>query len=81
MFGLAAAIAMVAAADIESSNIVGYGQSALKSGGTAVVAQFVPCVGGTDLDLQALIGTGDEASDHIEIQTLDSYGRTVDSYS
>ena len=32
------------------------------------------------LDLQSIVATGDDASDNVQIQTLDAYGYTVDTY-
>ena len=58
---------------------MGYAQSGLRMNGTLVSAQFVPVTTG-DIPLDAFVATGDEASDNVQIQTLDAYGRTVDSY-
>ena len=62
------------------SRFVGYAQSGLRKNGTLVTAQFLPITGDA-IPLDNLVATGDDASDNVEIQTLDAYGRTVDSYS
>ena len=62
------------------SQFVGYAQSGLQNGGTIVVPQFINVGETTELDLQQLIATGDNASDNVQIQTLDAFGRTVNSY-
>ena len=58
---------------------VGYAQSGLKSGGTLVTPQFAAVSGGT-YSLSDLVATGDDIVDNVEVQTLDAYGRTVNSY-
>ena len=62
------------------SFLVGYAQSGLQNGGTIVVPQFVSVGATTSLDLQNLSATGEEASDNVQIQILDAYGRTGDTY-
>lgn len=47
--------------------------------GTLLTPQFVP-ISGEAITLESLVATGDEASDNVQIQTLDAYGRTVDTY-
>lgn len=47
----------------------------LKFGGTVTGNPFP-----TTVNLQEILPTGDDLSDNINIQTLDAYGRTVDSY-
>ena len=42
--------------------------------------QFVNVGSGTALDLQSVKATGDDASDNVQIQTLDAFGYTVDTY-
>ena len=59
---------------------VGYAQSGLKNGGTFVVPQFINVGETTILDLQSLKAVGDDASDNVQIQTLDAGGYTVDAY-
>ena len=70
----------VMAAGIESANIVGYAQSGLQNGGSMVVAQFLNIGNSEDIPLQSIIATGDDASDNVQIQTLDAFGYTVDAY-
>ena len=65
---------------VASSFTVGYAQSGLKFGATMTTPQFIS-VNGSTMDLQALIPTGEGVSDCVVIQTLDAYGRTVDSYN
>ena len=48
---------------------------ALRFGGTLTGNPYP-----TSVDLQDIIPTGDDTSDNVFIQTLDAYGRTVDSY-
>jgi hypothetical protein len=45
-----------------------------------VTPQFVNVGAGSTLDLQTLKATGDNASDNVQIQVLDAYGRTQVSY-
>ena len=45
-----------------------------------VVAQFVNVGANTEIPLQSIIATGDDASDNVQIQTLDAAGYTVDTY-
>ena len=59
---------------------MGYAQSGLQNGGTIVVPQFVNVGAGESLDLQSLVAVGDDASDNVQVQTLDAAGRTVDAY-
>ena len=59
---------------------VGYAQSGLKFGATMTTPQFINVGSGAVLDLQSIVATGDDASDNVQIQTLDAYGYTVDTY-
>ena len=79
---IAASVAICAAAGfaMESANIVGYASSRLQNGATMVVAQFVNVGANTEIPLQSIIAIGDDASDNVQIQTLDAAGRTVDAY-
>ena len=61
MFGLVAAAAMVACADIESSNIVGYASAAMTDGCKMLTSQFVT-IGSTGTDIQTIKGDGDDLS-------------------
>lgn len=61
------------------ATIVGYAQSGLRENGTLVVPQFIP-VANTEIPLDTLVATGDDVND-VQVQTLDEYGRTVDSYT
>ena len=45
-----------------------------------VVAQFVNVGANTEIPLQSIIATGDDASGNVQIQTLDAAGYTVDTY-
>ena len=45
-----------------------------------VTVQFIGIGANTALDLQSIKATGDDASDNVQIQTLDSHGYTVDTY-
>ena len=45
-----------------------------------VVAQFINVGANTEIPLQSIIATGDDASDNVQIQTLDAAGYTVDTY-
>jgi len=45
--------------------------------GTLLTPQFMP-ISGEEIALESLVATGDGASDNVQIQTLDAYGRTVD---
>jgi hypothetical protein len=62
------------------SLFVGYGQSTLKKNGSLVAAQFINIGASKDMPLQSLVPTGENTSDNVQIQTLDAYGYTVDSY-
>lgn len=59
---------------------VGYAQSALQNGATMVAPQFLPVTGG-NITLESIAPTGDDVADNVAIQTLDAFGRTVDTYS
>ena len=59
---------------------VGYAQSSLQSGNTLAGVQFVNVGTEADMPPQSIKPTGTDVSDNIVIQTLDAYGRTVDSY-
>ena len=67
-------------AAIQSQNIVGYAQGALKSGNTAIGAQFVPAAG-EKLDLTDIVPTGYDKATYeggsIYIQSLDERGKMV----
>ena len=45
-----------------------------------MTAQFVNIGATKDMPLQSIVPTGDDTSDNVQIQTLDAYGYTVDSY-
>ena len=45
-----------------------------------VTPQFVPVAGG-EVSLDSLMPTGGDVADNVAIQTLDAFGRTVDTYS
>ena len=62
------------------SFFVGYAQSALQNGNTLVTAQFVNIGSATETPLQSIKPTGENTSDTVSIQTLDSAGRAVDTY-
>lgn len=82
MLGMVAAAAMVACADVESSNIVGYGQSDLRFGYSLVTPQFVT-VGSTGValdSLQALGTTANPASDSVSVSVVDEYGTPTATY-
>lgn len=48
--------------------------------GSLVTAQFLP-ISGSEIDLSTLTAVGDDIVDNVTVQTLDAYGRTVDSYT
>ena len=79
MFGLAA-LAAGSVMAIESQNVVGYAQSALKAGNTATGAQFV-ALSGEKMDLCDMIPTGYDRETYvggsINIQLLDASGKMV----
>ena len=60
--------------------LVGYAQTTLQYGGTIATPQFVNVAAGDSLPLQSIKPVGSDLSDTVVIQTLDSAGRTVDSY-
>ena len=80
MFGMASALALCGMA-IESSNIVGYGESTLKRGATMCAPMFVGCTS-AEVSITDLIPTGEDIDGEggIYINTLDAFGRTVDAY-
>lgn len=45
-----------------------------------VASQFLPVTGG-DIALESIAPTGDDVADNVAIQTLDAFGRTVDTCS
>ena len=45
-----------------------------------VAPQFLPVTGG-NITLESIAPTGDDVADNVAIQTLDAFGRTVDTYS
>lgn len=61
-------------------NTVGYAGYFLRFGGTLATPQFINVGDNADMPLSDIKPTGDDVSDNINIQTLDSYGRTGDSY-
>jgi hypothetical protein len=82
MFGMAAALALCGMA-IESSNIVGYGESTLKRGATMCAPMFVGIGADKDVKITDLTPTGDDIDGDgaIYLQTLDAFGRTLETYS
>lgn len=78
----AAMTAMVGFCTIESSNVVGYANTALKNGATPAGCQFVNVSTGGAIDLTTIIPAGyDEVSEgELTAQTLDAYGRTTATY-
>ncbi len=64
-----------------SSSKVGYAQSGLKVGNTIATPQFVNIGESENMPLQSIIPQGDDLSDNVFLQTLDAYGRTVNSYN
>ena len=80
MLGMVAAAAMVACADVESSNIVGYGNNSLCLGYSLITPQFVT-VGGSNIALESLVAVGPEVSDNVTMSTIDEYGTPVTTYS
>ena len=60
---------------------VGYAQSGLTAGFTMSSAQFLAIGSEAGTELQSIKPTGDETSDTVSIQTLDSAGRAVDTYT
>lgn len=69
-------------ADAISSDVVGYAQSDLRTGFTAVGSQFVAV--GSSFDLNDLSGAGYDSSEgtdgDVSVQTLDASGNAVDIY-
>ena len=80
MCAAAALVAGVAVADITSANIVGYAESALRSGAMMIAPQFVNIGTSKDIDLQSLTPTGSGVIDQAEIKVLNSYGVGVEDY-
>lgn len=76
----AAVVGTTVMADIVSSSVVGYAQSALKSGNTAAGSQFV-AVNGESMDLTDIVPTGYDKDTYeggsIYIQSLDYRGKSV----
>lgn len=75
----AAAVAGMGAFALESANVVGYADTALRSGNIAVGSQFVP-VTGEVIDLCDIIPTGygeDYEGGSIYVQSLDASGKMV----
>ena len=66
---------------LESANVVGYAQSGLRSGSKGIGACFAP-MSGTNVNLQDLkvVGYEGENADTVNVQILDSLGRTVKTY-
>ena len=60
---------------------MGYAQNGLKVGASMTTPQFVNIGSNESFPLQSIIPTGDNLSDNVFLQTLDAYGRTVDSYN
>ena len=79
MFGLAAAIAMVAAADIESSNIVGYQMTDSVAGFNFYSPMFKP-VGADAVKIQAIKLVEGATAWADNIQVLDEGGATIAQY-
>ena len=77
MIAMGAIAACASVFALESANIVGYASSTLKTGGTMLTPQFLNIGENTDIPLQSIVAVGDDASDNVQIQTLDAYGRTV----
>ena len=71
MFGLACAAAMVACADITSSNIVGYTNKDAGADFSLVVPMFKECAG-SEFDIQKLVPQGENAlgDGNINLQTF-----------
>ena len=63
------------------SLFVGYAQSGLTTGFTLSSAQFLAVGSEDSIGLQSIKPTGDGTSDTVSIQTLDSAGRAVDTYT
>ena len=59
---------------------MGYAQTGLQNGATMVVAQFLNVGGNSEIPLQSILATGNDASDNVQIQTLDAFGYTVNAY-
>ena len=64
-----------------SPPIVGYAQNGLKVGAAMYTPQFLNIGGETSVPLQSIIPVGEDLSDNVYLQTLDEYGRTVNSYN
>ena len=52
----------------------------MQLGGTIATPQFINCDASSNMALQSVLPVGDDTSDNVFIQTLDAFGRTVDSY-
>ena len=65
---------------IESQNIVGYAQNALKFGGTVATTQFIDIASADAYPLSSITPSGTDISDNVNLQTLDAYGRSLESY-
>ena len=80
MFGLAAAIAMVAAADIESSNIVGYQTKNSVAGLNFIAPNFVS-VGANTVRLGDIVLSGENTTGFADnVQILDADGNVEVGY-
>lgn len=80
--GAVAAIAASTAFCVESANVVGYAQTPTMNTGAKVLGgMFIP-VAGESVNLQDIkvVGYEGENADTVNIQTLDSIGRTVNQY-
>ena len=78
MIAMAGALACVSAFAVESANVVGYAQSALKSGNTAAGAQFVPMTDDSiDLANLTVVGYEEEQGGDIYVQRVDGKGKMI----
>ena len=81
MFGFAMAAAMVAVADIESSNVVGYANKDARAKNVVLIPTFYS-VGTSGIDLNSIVPVGDEVDGEggVDIQILDALNKTSASY-
>ena len=82
MFAISALCAAVAFGDVVSSDVVGYAATATGSTGCKAIGVSFAAVSGT-MDLQDVKVTGYEGAfeGDVYMQTLDAYGRTLDTYT
>ena len=59
---------------------MGYAQSELQPGATMTTPQFLNVGSSEAMPLQSIKPTGDDTSDNVNIQLLDTYGRTLVTY-